>query len=326
MLRQRVIDAVAKRRAAGLPSAQTNAWRAIHDIWDELDGVTCDVLDDTAVLRLREPRWLDRAALDGLIDGLVASGVNGVHPVWDRPRKHDDARVDPWSEAPEQLRAHVADRGLVPPNDRFTIRENGRSFEVALSEGFSQGLFLDMRQPRADLAQRWEGRRVANLFAYTCGFGVCLAGRNDVTNVDVSRKYLDWGRTNYGLNGLCTDKGFVVADAFEFLATAQKRGHRWDGIVLDPPSFSRGKAGKARAFSLRDDLEGLIDTALAVLSDDGELFVSTNLASLAPSGFSALVRRAAAARRRRVIQTWPPAADFPAPAGDFHLKTALISR
>ncbi len=317
-----VAAAVARRADAGLPDADTDAFRLIHDTHDGLPGVMVDRFAGVDVLRLREPRWWHDGA-HALVDALAAHGARGVYVLVDEPRKHD-VREREALEA--RLNEGVAARGLAAPADPFVIRESGRRYEVSVHQGFSQGLFLDMRGPRRDLAERWRGRRVANLFAYTCGFGVALSPDADVVNVDVSASYLEQGRRNYALNDLpVDDAAFVKRDAFEYLDFAVRRGIRWDAIVLDPPAYSRGKKGRARAFSLRTDLGDLVGLALDALADDGELFVSTNLASLAPAAFDRLAAARADARGRAVVQSWPPPPDFPAPAAEFHLKTALIA-
>jgi 23S rRNA G2069 N7-methylase RlmK/C1962 C5-methylase RlmI len=204
------------------------------------------------------------------------------------------------------------------------VSEYGRRFEISLHDGFSHGLFFDMRRVRADLAVRWQQRKVANLFAYTCSFSVYLAPSNEVVNVDVSKKYLDWGRRNHELNGLPTEGAFVARDAFEFLEIAKKRQHQWDAIIIDPPAYSRGKAGKSREFSLRKSLVPLIHEALDVLRPGGELFLSTNLAELEQHTFRSLVDRAAREHGSRLVKQWGPDIDYPAPAEEFHLKAALV--
>lgn len=315
-------EAVARRLEAGLPSDDTDAFRLIHDRWDGLPGVMVDRFGPVDVLRLREPRWWDDDA-HALVDALAEHGAGSVHIVVDEPRKHD-AREREGLEA--RLNAAVAARGLGAPAEPFAIRESGRRYEVSVQQGFSQGLFLDMRAPRRELAERWRGRRVANLFAYTCGFGVALSPGADVVNVDVSSGYLEQGRRNYELNGLdAAPAAFVQRDAFDYLEFAVRREIRWDAIVLDPPAYSRGKKGRSRPFSLRRDLGALVELALGALCDDGELFVSTNLASLGHDAFERLVSARARARGRRVVRQWAPPPDFPAPAAEFHLKTALVA-
>lgn len=325
VLAERVAAAAAQRSAAGLPSADgaTNAFRLVHEAADGLDGLIVDRLDHVAVARLRTPAWRAEPVVDALAAALVDAGCRAVHVIVDEPAKH---RERDHADLEDALNAQLAERGLAAPDGPFTIRESGWRFEMSVHEGFSQGLFLDMRPIRRDLAARWRDRRVANLFAYTCGFGVALAAHNDVVNVDVARKYLDQGRRNYALNDLpVADAAFVRRDAFAFVELGVKKGAQWDAVVLDPPVFSRGKKGRSRAFSLGRDLDTLVGGALDLLAPGGELFVSTNLASMSHAEFAERIDAEANRRGRRIVQRWSPAADYPVHADAWHLKTALVS-
>ena len=120
--------------------------------------------------------------------------------------------------------------------ERFTVRENGVTFELSFREGASVGLFLDQRDNRRRFLVNhvaaefplWEGgpagRTLLNAFAYTCGFSVCagLAGAH-TTSLDLSRKYLEWGRRNFLLNGLDPDAHeFIQGDARRLVAIVIK--------------------------------------------------------------------------------------------------------
>lgn len=323
-LAERIAAAAARRASADLPSADgaTNAFRLVHEAADGLEGLIVDRLDHVAVARLRTPAWRAEPVVDTLATALVAAGCSAVHVIVDEPAKH---RERAHADLELALNERLADRGLAAPADAFAIRESGWRFEMSVHEGFSQGLFLDMRPIRRDLAARWTGRRVANLFAYTCGFGVVLAKDNDVVNVDVANKYLDQGRRNYALNDLdAPDAAFVRRDAFAFVELGVKQGAQWDAVVLDPPVFSRGKKRRSRAFSLARDLDGLVGGALDLLAPGGELFVSTNLASMSHPEFAERVGAEASRRGRRILRRWSPAADYPVSPDAWHLKTALV--
>src|SRR6202040_3530108 len=101
--------------------------------------------------------------------------------------------------------------------ERFAIRENGLQFELSFDEGYSFGLFLDQRDNRrrfltghvAAEFQLFNSKpetrdakpEVLNVFSYTCGFSVCAAkGGSKTTSLDLSKKYLEWGKRNFTLN------------------------------------------------------------------------------------------------------------------------------
>jgi 23S rRNA (cytosine1962-C5)-methyltransferase len=169
----------------------------------------------------------------------------------------------------------------------LTVRENGLRYEVRLDEGFSTGLFLDQRENRRALMQGARGIRALNLFAHTCSFGVALAAAGAATaNVDVSRRYLDWGRRNYALNGLDPETHrFHAMDAFRYLDWAAGRGLRHDLLILDPPTFSTGtKRRGVPPFSAERDYARLVEAALPLLAPGGRIFAATNAASLCRKG------------------------------------------
>ena len=85
------------------------------------------------------------------------------------------------------------------PRPEIEVLEHGVRYLVRADAGLSVGLFLDMREVRSWLRGNAADRRVLNLFAYTCSFGVnaALGRAARVLNLDLSRGYLDWGKTNY---------------------------------------------------------------------------------------------------------------------------------
>lgn len=317
----RIVAAHERRRAAGLGDT-TTAYRLVHDAGDALPDLRIERIGDFALVKYRDPWWAQQGA-SAIVEGLRACGLLGATFVFDAPAK---MRTPAHQARDADLVSEMENQGFRPPAGTIVATENGHRYALSARDGYSAGLFFDMRDVRADLAAQWRGRKVLNLFAYTCGFGVALADGNTVTNVDTSKRYLDWGRENYALNDLETPNGtFVRKDAFGYLEIAAKVGNQFDAIVLDPPSFSTGKKGKARRFALRDDLEPLIASALSVLAPGGECFVSTNWEGITPAAFASLLRRLGGARGLRLEQTWPPAVDFPPGATPYHLKTGRLA-
>lgn len=159
----------------------------------------------------------------------------------------------------------------------FAVAEYGRRFYVNLTDYLDTGLFLDHRETRRMVGEAARDKRVLNLFAYTCSFGVyaATAGATRVDNVDLSNTYLDWGRRNFTLNELDpTAYGFLRADALEFLREARVPA-AYDLIVLDPPTFSNSKMMRDVLDTQRDHTE-LINGALRRLAPGGTLYFSTN--------------------------------------------------
>jgi 23S rRNA (cytosine1962-C5)-methyltransferase len=208
------------------------------------------------------------------------------------------------------------------PPEWFVIRENGIQFEIRFNESGSVGLFLDQRDNRrrlltghiaAGFALQAEGGEVLNVFAYTCGFSVCAAKAGArTTSIDLSRRYLEWGRRNFALNQLDADQHeFLHGDAFDWLRRLGRKQRRFEVILLDPPTFSQSK--ESGVFRVQKDYERLIGAALPLLVDGGILFASTNAADWPPERFLAAVARPIEAARRTILQRHyvPQPPDFP---------------
>ncbi len=165
-----------------------------------------------------------------------------------------------------------------PVAEVIVAEESGLKYSIKPFEGFSVGLFLDQRDNRREVA-RLDAKKFLNCFSYTCGFSLALAKRGcRVTNVDLSKKYLNWGKENFVLNGINPEShAFLEGDVFDFLKRFQKRSEKFHAIVLDPPSFSRDRAGNV--FSVVKDWQKLLAEASFCLEDGGTLFFSTNYQS-----------------------------------------------
>ncbi len=227
-----------------------------------------------------------------------------------------------------------------PAPERFVVLENGLQFELSLSEGYSVGLFLDQRDNRRRLLTGYIGRafsaflspsvsfpEVLNTFAYTCAFSVCAAKAGArTTSLDLSKKYLDWGKCNFTLNQL--DAGqheFIYGDAFDWLRRLGKKGRQFDLILLDPPTFSQSKA--SGAFRVERDYSRLVAASLPLLKRGGVLFASTNAASWPAKEFLDCVETTIRAVPRRILQRHyaPQPPDFPAcRAEPAYLKTVWL--
>jgi 23S rRNA (cytosine1962-C5)-methyltransferase len=127
--------------------------------------------------------------------------------------------------------------------------------------------------------------RVLNLFAYSGGATLAAArGGAEVCHLDASRGMTEWARENAALNKLSDAPiRWIVDDVQKFLAREIRRGNTYDAVLLDPPSFGRGKQGEL--YKIEKDLMATLTNVKAVLSDT-PLFVM--LTSHTP-GFSPIV-------------------------------------
>jgi len=125
--------------------------------------------------------------------------------------------------------------------------------------------------------------KILNLFGYTGGATLAgLSAGAEVTHIDGSKSTITWAKENAVLSGL--DKKSVrwlVDDARKFVMREIKRGNKYDGIIMDPPSFGRG--GKGEIWKIENDFLTLIEECSKILSDKPIFFLINGYAS----GYSA---------------------------------------
>ena len=200
-------------------------------------------------------------------------------------------------------------------NLRTTATEHFLKFGIDFGAGYSVGLFVDQRENRR-YARQLEPKRLLNCFAYTCSFSVATASvRAQTVNVDLSKKSLGRGRENFGLNGLPTNNHqFIADDVRPVLRRLARRGEKFDAIVLDPPTFSRARSGKA--FHVESDFEDLLLDALPLAERDARILLSTNCATLRERALEEMARYCLkASRRAGTLHRQPLPADFPPSSG-----------
>jgi len=177
------------------------------------------------------------------------------------------------------------------------VTEATMRFGIDFDGGYSSGLFLDQRHNRA-LVRRIQPRRMLNCFAYTCSFSVAAAlGGGQTVSIDLSSRALSRGRENFRENGIDPRKHrFLAEDVLEALPPLMQRDERFDMVILDPPTFSRGKHGQS--FRVERDLEPLLLAALELTAPKGRILLSTNAARMDDRDLDGIARRCL--RRQRV--------------------------
>lgn len=179
--------------------------------------------------------------------------------------------------------------GSAPPPE-ITVREHGLSFLANLVHGQKTGLFLDHREHRASVRSMASGLRVANLFSYAGGFDVyaLAGGAREVWSVDRAAPALHDARRNVRANGLDPARHRTFeADVFEILGTWAKAGERFDLVILDPPSLTRNRAGRARALAAYRALNA---SAARLVRYGGHLLTASCTAQIDAASFDGAVR------------------------------------
>ena len=280
------------------PEVDTTAWRIFHDV---TAGVWVDHFDGHWLVQTRENRFPEY--LKGLAQGVASS----IH--W-RPR--DKAA----STAPERVWGEME-------GNRFSVVENGAKFWIDFDSGYSSGIFLDQRLNRRRVAANSRGgQRILNTFAYTGGFSVmaALSGAT-TTTVDLSKTCLNWTWDNLRLNDLDPEAHHGVrGDAIDWLEVFAKKGRRFHGIVLDPPTFSRSGKKIFRTDSNYADLAAL---AAGVLEPGGWMLCCANTHRLGLREFKKDVFEGISRQGRSVVSC-DTLAMSPEFRGDDYLKSLWV--
>ena len=204
-----------------------------------------------------------------------------------------------------------------PPVGRIEVRENGMRFWVQLLGTRHAGLFLDHAPLRDWLKRNTQGLRILNTFSYTGSLSVAagVGGASEVLNLDLSKPALVWAKENWELNGLPTKSLETVSgDVFEWLPRFYKQGRKFDCVILDPPSFSRGKRG---SFSTSKDLVKLHRLALDLLVDGGILVTSINSSNISVEKFRGDINTALNGKKVKILHRIELPPTFP---NDDYLK------
>jgi len=314
--------AVCRDRRGDWPTAVTDAFRVVHR--DEIAGLpsAIDVYGDWF-----SATWFDETSSEEKLTKLL-------HPVLDELAAAQGCRggvIRTHRRNPHQRGLVVETRavGEAPP-DFFTVSEHGLRYEVSLTKTQHVGLFLDQRDTRRRLALVATGKRLANLFAYTCSFSVAaVAAEAEVAfSVDTARAGLNTGKTNFALNGLSEGgRGkFIQEDARKWLGRQQRRQERerlenptgfrpLDLVICDPPVFASAKDGGK--FSLETEWPSLAVQAADLLGPDGIAVFANNHRS----GNHTFYRRALEEQFDEVTDLRPPL-DFPVfPRRPHHVRT-----
>ncbi|MBL8965004.1 MAG: class I SAM-dependent rRNA methyltransferase [Phycisphaeraceae bacterium] len=322
------------RRAALFASDVTDAMRLFNGHADGIDGVYVDRYGPGAVLILHDGRAPESLSPGHAADDILRfTSQAGVRSVYIKPFARDRSGLG--GAHPESLTEPTPAAGEAL-DQAVLIREYGLRFEVRLYDGYSTGLFLDQRENRRSLAARVASlaadanRRsepppaVLNTFSYTGAFSVaCAAAGAATTSVDISPRYLEWAKRNFRHNGINPDgHRFARMDTFEFFAYANRKGLRYDLIILDPPSFSAAnRRRKIPAWSSIEHYPRLIAQAVGLLSPGGLVFASTNTRSLTVPGRLERLIEKGLGRRPRSCELPQRPLDF---AGDPDALAAVL--
>jgi 23S rRNA (cytosine1962-C5)-methyltransferase len=224
----------------------------------------------------------------------------GEHEAW----RGADLRFDPgdgWSFKAAAL-------------EPWQVTIDGLTLELRPTASGGVGLYPEHAANVEWLARQVTGARasggstdapsVLNLFAHT-GLATLAAARAGaaVAHVDAARSAVGWARRNAELSGLADRPiRWLVDDAGTFVAREARRGRRYEGFVLDPPSFGHAAA---RRWRLEDELPELLAACHAIAADHAFLLLTAHTTGLDGHDLRELVRTAFGARRGAALEVVP---------------------
>ena len=200
--------------------------------------------------------------------------------IWSpRLPESDWAKADGVYHRTSEGGGHWAWKGKV--KREFEVLYNSLNLEVHLTNFGHMGLFPEQAENWDWLRALIRGRlartndrnlHVLNLFGYTGGSTLaCSQAGAHVAHVDAARNVVDWARKNAKICNLDERPiRWLVDDALKYVKKEQRRRPRYQGIILDPPSFGRGPQGEV--FKIEKDLIPLLEGCQDIMGDDA-LFV-----------------------------------------------------
>ena len=207
--------------------------------------------------------------------------------IWNTPKTHPG-----WKNA--HARYHRSKTGgghweyLKPIPEVWAIEYEGLKFQLKPMGFKHTGLFPEQ-------AVNWDWctkyiqnakvpMKVLNLFAYTGGATLaCSRAGASVTHVDASKGMVAWAKENAVVSGLADRPlRWLVDDCVKFVKREIRRGNKYNGIILDPPSYGRGPGGEI--WQLEEKLyDFLVDCREILDPENGFLIINSYTTGLSPS-------------------------------------------
>ncbi len=288
-LEQRVRDAWEYRRQ----TIDTSSCRLIFGEADFLPGIVIDKFADVLVvesLALGIDRWKS-VIVDAAKKVLEEDGIR-IRGVYER----SDAKVR-LQEGMEKSKGFIGE----PFDAKVEIEENGVKYLVDVAEGQKTGFFLDQKNNRAAIQRFCRGKKVLDCFTHTGSFALNagIAGAESVLGVDASALAIVQAEENARLNHLEEKVKFQCADVFEMLPKLEKRGEKFDVVILDPPAFTKSRN------SVKNAVKGYREInirGMKLIREGGFLATCSCSHFMEQELFAKTLREAAAGAHRRLRQ------------------------
>lgn len=276
---ERKIREAVEKRDRFFASEDTNAFRVFNGEGDGVGGITIDFFNGFYMVS-----WYSEGIYSFRKDIYQA-----LNEVVDALGIYEKLRFDTNGQYLDQDDFVSGQKGEFP----LVIKENGMNYFVDLNDGAMTGIFLDQRNVRKALRDKYaKGKTVLNTFSYTGAFSVAaiLGGAAKTTSVDLAKRSLPKTLEQFSANGINFESQDIkVMNVFDYFRYEERHGLKFDIVVLDPPSFARTKK---MTFSTAKDYPKFIKDTLKITNDDGLIIASTNNASFNMKKFKSFIDKA----------------------------------
>lgn len=239
-IKMRVKNAIDYRMAV-IKEEDRSAFRVIFGEADWLPGIVIDKFADILVVQSLA-LGIDKFKLKIVefareILGEYGYNIRGVY-------ERSDAKVRDLEGMP-RIKGFIGDEF----ETKVQIEENGVRYIVDVQDGQKTGFFLDQKYNRASIRPICKGARVLDCFTHTGSFALNagMAGAREVTGVDASELAVNQAAENARLNGIDDIVKFECRDVFELLPELEKKGEKFDVVILDPPAFTKSRESVKKA-------------------------------------------------------------------------------
>ncbi|PEL92392.1 class I SAM-dependent rRNA methyltransferase [Bacillus wiedmannii] len=270
------IKSALHKRKQFYKSSDTTAFRALNGEGDGLGGLIIDYYDGYYVVS-----WYSEGIYT-FRDEIIAA----LQKVANFKGIYEKKRFDTKGKYIEGDDFVAGVRGEFP----LIVKENGVNFAVYLNDGAMVGVFLDQRNVRKQILDKYaKGRTVLNMFSYTGAFSVfaALGGASKTTSVDLANRSLSKTIEQFSVNEVDYEaQDIIVEDVFLYFKYAAKKKMKFDMVVLDPPSFARSKK---YTFSAAKDYKNLLKETIAITENNGIIVASTNCSAFDMKKFKGFI-------------------------------------
>ncbi|PEI66497.1 RlmI/RlmK family 23S rRNA methyltransferase [Bacillus wiedmannii] len=270
------IKSALHKRKQFYKSSDTTAFRVLNGEGDDLGGLIIDYYDGYYVVS-----WYSEGIYT-FRDEIIAA----LQKVANFKGIYEKKRFDTKGKYIEGDDFVAGERGEFP----LIVKENGVNFAVYLNDGAMVGVFLDQRNVRKQIRDKYAtGRTVLNMFSYTGAFSVfaALGGASKTTSVDLANRSLSKTIEQFSVNEIDYEaQDIIVEDVFLYFKYAAKKKMKFDMVVLDPPSFARSKK---YTFSAAKDYKNLLKETIAITENNGIIVASTNCSAFDMKKFKGFI-------------------------------------